>query len=164
MRCRKFLSRYERAIIGTAGSLVIAGFMALTFAKVMKINNTEPLLEDLRSGRVTVQCLTSKKSADALSKHVGRDVGKFAVTNIRVAVEQCKGEPDPNSCIAEAAPLEVSHALRKTATGFDKSNLRFTRFIQQTHSSWSTEDDAVMSVFGEQAIDGIDAMRKACKN
>ncbi|MFH1685320.1 MAG: hypothetical protein ABH983_03360 [Candidatus Micrarchaeota archaeon] len=164
MKCRKLLSRHERLIIGTAGSLVIAGFMALTFAKVMKINNTDPLLEDLRSGAVTTKCLTSKKSADALSNHVGRDVGGLAVSNISATTEQCKSEPDPDSCIAEGATLEVSRALGKTSTGFDKFNLRVTHFIQQTHSSWSTEDDAVMSVFGEQAIDGIDAMRKACKN
>ncbi len=142
----------------------MAGFMAITFAKVMKINNTEPLLEDLRSGAVTTQCLTSKKSADALSKHAGRDVGSLAVSNLSATVEQCKSEPDQERCFAEEAPLEVSRALRKTATGLDTHNYRLTRFIQQTHSSWSTDDDAVMSVFGEQAIEGIDAMRQACKN
>jgi len=136
--------------------------MAVHGSNARSKRDTAPLLEDLRSKAVSVECLSSQKSADALSRSVGRDIGQKVASTLPVKAKDCQSVSDKDACVALSTHLLVEHALHETAPGFSKASY-FFYYAQAPRVNDALDALSSKSYFGAQATNGIEAMRNACK-
>lgn len=150
------------ALAAVAGLGVAAGVIALNPSNARPRRDITPLVEDLRSKAVTAECLSSQKSADALSMAMGRGIGPKVASSIAARAEGCRSGPDENICIALATHLLVEHALHMTSPGLSKVSYYFN-YIQAPRVNDALDALSGSSDYTIQASVGIEAMRNACK-
>jgi len=157
-----FPSLRNAAVSALVGLGIAAGVIYSNSVSQRPGRNTAPLLEDLRSNAVSVECLSSQKSADALSRIVGRGIGQKVASTLPVKAKDCQLVSDKDACVALSTHLLVENALLETAPRKTKASY-FIADLLTPGFSGASSDLTNESYFGSQATKGIEAMRNACK-